>query len=355
MTLRTIIIGSLCLSVGCQADRPSDPPIIPPTVPSADAGVTQPLDCTDDRLTTLYEHYVEPFVSGMQSTSCSECHMTGIDMSVYAQDTPCQTMACMVQSGAANLESPADSEILGRIMMGDPASSAFSVETEHAAILEWLEWSAQCHDSVCGSIEDPCKSGTGAPSTARTPTGNCSEEDLLVQYWDSVVVDRGRCISCHGQEDDSPATNFLKDLFEADWDNPEHRAIALTSMFTVITNHLIDKDEPLNSLLLTKPLQHGFRPFAVYGALEDIESVPEGVGTGVHHDGQAKITFPCPGFDCSEGAIMDCRTDVACAQDSECNDDQRCNEGFCRIRESVCDTTYISYLSFIQAYRACQD
>ncbi len=352
---RFALMTLLSLAVACVTDPPATPQIPHTPLPLIDAGVTIPAECSEERQTTLFAHYIEPFVSGTQSTSCSECHMTGIDMSLYAQDTPCQTMACMIHQGEVDLENPAQSSILERILMGDPASSAFSVETEHAALLQWIEWSAQCHSTTCGTIENACSSGTGARSTARTPTGNCSEDDLLIEYWDAVVVDRGRCISCHGQDSPDGPTQWLRDLFEADWGNDEHRAIAITSMFTVITNHLIDRDEPLNSLLLTKPLQHGFRPYAVYGAREPIEQVPDGVGTGVHHDGQTKMTFNCPGFDCSDGAIIDCRRDTPCTDDGACHADQRCNEGFCRIRESVCDQTYVNYLDFIQAYLACQD
>jgi hypothetical protein len=344
------IFSLLSLALACSPTPQSNVPDLPP---APDAGATLPNDCNIDDLGQLYEHYIEPFVSGTQRSSCSQCHMTGVDISIYAQDTPCQTMACMVESGAANLDSPTESEILERILMGNPASSAFSVQTEHAAILEWLQWSARCHSGVCGAIDNACDSGTGVPSTGRTPAGTCSEDELLEQYWDSVVVDRARCISCHGQENGETAPNWLAGLHQADWDNPEHRTIATTSMYAVITGNLIDKDEPLNSLLLTKPLQHGFRPFAVYGAQETIETVPEGVGTGVHHDGQSKMTFTCPGFDCSEGAIMDCRKTQDCDTDEFCGDGMRCNEGWCRLAESVCDETYVNYLSFIQTYLSC--
>ncbi len=347
-----ILLSFFSLATACSPDVPPSPTVPTPPSPSPDAGAP-PAECTNQELGQLYEHYVEPFVSGTVQSSCSQCHMTGVNISLYAQDTPCQTMACMVDSGVADLTNPADSRILEQILLGDPASSAFSVQTEHAAILEWLQWAARCHSAVCGEIDNACDSGTGAPSTGRTPSGTCSEDELLQQYWDSVVVDRGRCISCHGRPDEDIAPNWLAGLHEADWDNSEHRSIATTSMYAVITGHLIDKDEPLNSLLLTKPLQHGFRPYAVYGAREPIENVPEGVGTGVHHDGQSKMTFPCPGFDCSEGAIMDCRKTQECDNDSACGDGMRCNQGWCRLAESVCDETYINYLSFIQTYLAC--
>jgi hypothetical protein len=48
-----------------------------------DAGATA---CSADELGALYQRYVEPFVSGRVPQSCSNCHMTGIEISLYAQD-----------------------------------------------------------------------------------------------------------------------------------------------------------------------------------------------------------------------------------------------------------------------------
>ena len=160
--------SALLSDVDRSTPAPMPPPApIPPPAPMPPPPTPPPAlpeGCNEEALTALYEHYVEPFVSGTQSTSCSACHLTGVDMSLYAQDTPCQTMACLIQSGEADLESPDESELLARILLGDPSSSAFSVEREHEAFLEWFEWSARCHDAVCGEISDPCAAGSGAPS-----------------------------------------------------------------------------------------------------------------------------------------------------------------------------------------------
>jgi hypothetical protein len=355
---------------GAACSEPAPAPVVP-----------QLNKCNDVELSEAYDHYVEPFVSGAARSSCSQCHFTGVDISIYAQDTPCQTMACMVEMGAVDLAQPSESEILSRILMGDPASSVFDVKSEHAAILEWIEVSATCHAEVCGVINDPCGSGTGAPSTGRTPAGNCSEEELVTSYWDNVLEDRGRCISCHqGQADvemgsfrscidDSTcvgeegcfdgrckleqfsATPFLSGVHGAtDRQDPEHWASATTGMYALITMGLIDAESPLDSRLLVKPLQEGFQPMAVYGARTDIENVPMGVGVGLDHGGATKFHMPCP----EEGCVMDCRKDTACESDEGCGADRFCNIGFCRQVDSVCDETYVRYLTFVQDYLACQ-
>ena len=344
----TLLLAVISLAA-CTEPTEVDP------APVTDAGGGQQSSCEEQELGAMYEHYVEPFVSGAVPSSCSQCHMTGVDISMFAQDTPCQTMACMIDQGAVNPEAPEQSRILQQILLGDPASSAFSVGTEHAAILQWLQYAAPCHDELCGQIEDPCGAGTGAPTTGRLPLGDCSEDDMLQQFWESVVVDRGRCITCHDNPQSPESPRFLEGLHNTNnFDDEAHRQRGMNAMYAIITRGLIDREQPLDSLLLTKPLLHGFRPYAVYGALEPIEHVPEGVGRGVHHGGAPKFQFECPGFDCTDGAIVDCRQDQECVADGDCGEGQRCNEGYCRIRESVCDQTYVNYISFIQAYLACQ-
>lgn len=377
----SLIATALCLvSTNCNSVRPTG------AANSPDAGAAPvdppPSECNQERLTELYSHYVEPFVSGVVPSSCSQCHMTGIDISIYAQDNACDTMACMVDMGVVDLDQPSESEILDQILLGDPNSSVFNIASEHAAIAEWIEWSALCHNSVCGEIDSACEQGTGAPTTGIIPTGSCNETELLSQFWDAIVVNQGRCISCHSQLGEGVGSNFrcqetsdcvgeeeclagrcrvpgrfvappfLEGLHQAsNWEDPEHRRIASNTMFTLLTLDLIDRDEPLNSKLLTKPLPEGFQPTAVYGALEAVPTVTEGVGMGEHHGGDGKFVFACPN---GQSCAIDCREEQSCQQGDDCGEDMHCNGGYCRLVDSVCEGTYISYLKFIQAYVQCR-
>lgn len=156
-----------------------------------------PIDCNDEELSEMYVRYVEPFVSGAVPQSCEECHMTGVDLRMWVQDTPCETMACMVDSQVVDFSDPPASPLLSMVLMGDPRSSVYDVETEHAAMLEWINWSAQCHETVCEGIESPCRAGTGAPTTGTNPIGDCSEEDLVLSFWNDVLAFKGGCDNCH--------------------------------------------------------------------------------------------------------------------------------------------------------------
>lgn len=340
--------------------------------------------CDEAALSATYERYVEPFVSGAVTASCSQCHMTGIDLSLYVQDSPCDTFACMVELGVVDMGAPENSEVLRQIRMGDPSSSVFDVGREEAAMREWIEWNAACHDTVCdippGSA---CTAGTGAPSTGRMPLGDCTEEDLLGVFWDTVIVDRGRCLICHsdfGQQRGTfgpcnttedcefqqicsdgtcyaPGPLLAPHFFEGvegalDWNESQDRLVAQNTLYNIVALGFLDPVEPLDSTLLTKPLLEDFTPSAVLGDGVNRESIAAPAGIGVAHGGTSKFNFGCHDPPCPSSGVVDCRTDVRCS-DAPCPGTRVCSQGFCREPGSVCDQTYVSYLRFAEYFAEC--
>ncbi|MBX2799356.1 MAG: hypothetical protein KTR31_16900 [Myxococcales bacterium] len=365
------LVGVACRGAATVVDRGPDPPIVD----------TAALQCTEEDLATSYGRYVEPFVSGTTATSCGQCHMTGVDLGLYVQDTPCETFACMEQLGVVDADDPSSSTILAQIRMGDPQSSVFDVEAEASAMEAWIRWNASCHEEVCGSVEDACAAGTGAASTGRTPIGDCSEEDLLGVFWDSVIVDRGRCLICHsdvGQEQGTfgpcettedcelqqiceegtcyaPGPLLAPHFFEGttgalQWSDAEHRQIGLNTMYNVVALGLVSTSSPLDSPLLTKPLLEDFTPTQIHGPGISLSSVS--TGTGVAHGGTSKFNFGCHHPPCLDAAPVDCRTEQRCG-DVPCPDGQVCSEGFCRTIGSVCDPTYVAYARFALYLQEC--
>jgi hypothetical protein len=132
-------------------------------------------------------------------------------------------------------------------------------------------------------------------------------------------------------------------------------------MYNVAALGLVDYDSPLDSLMLTKPLLEGFRPTAIYGPGVNMPEVPAGAGLGVVHGGTSKFTFGCHEPPCPEAGVVDCRQDRPCDNNRQCRDNERCltgmprpEEGFCRIRGSVCDDTYVSYVRFVTEFARCR-
>ena len=212
--------------------------------------------CTEDGQTELYARYIEPLVTGGQPSSCNQCHLSGVDLSMYVQDTPCQSMACMVEQGMVDLEDPANSAVLAQILMADPESELIDgdvIQREYDGFLEWITWSAGCQDCVCGEIEDPCNTGTSEtpPTGVATPLGgSCTEDELAASFEVKVWPWRDRCSSCHTPEGSDQTEGAPAPWMASGADSDA----ALYTMYTVIGGDYIDTASPADSLWLTKPL-----------------------------------------------------------------------------------------------------
>jgi len=243
----------LLLVLACATTEPEGKAPAP-----VDAGCDTPeidLVCTDEEQDVLYERYIEPLVTGGQPSSCNQCHLSGVDLSMYVRDTPCDSMACLAEQGMVDLEEPANSEILAQILLADPASPLIDrevIQREYDGFLAWIEWSASCQDCVCGEIEDPCGGATttSPPTGVQTPLGGtCTEEELGASFEAKVWPWRDRCSSCH-----SPDGAGADDGAPAHWIVTGTDRDPLYTMYAVIGASYIAYATPPDSLLLTKPL-----------------------------------------------------------------------------------------------------
>ena len=150
--------------------------------------------------------------------------------------------------------------------------------------MEWIEWSAECHDPVCGSIEDPCSSGDSGAGTADdglSPIEGCSEAELVTAYQEKVHAWHGRCSGCHYIG--GPYHTHYPDLTPAPFfwfgsDDP--RTNAMMTMYNMLGLGMVNVDSPTESTLLTKPL--------VEGATQHVSGF--GDVTGIWHGGGSKIS-----------------------------------------------------------------
>jgi hypothetical protein len=222
-----------------------------------------PRACTDEAALALFDQRIAPLLSGDKVSSCNECHLSGIELSLYARADPCTTMACMVESGIVDLTRPDDSLVLDWILRAEPGSPLITeqvIRSEHDAVREWIDYNARCGATVCEPVQNPCGTATAAtcevPSSAaadgRKPfadPGDCRDVTIEAGFAALVYSWRGRCYPCHfdsrpdGNED---APRWVHD--------DECDLGAVESMHDVIELGLLDANDPSQSLLLLKPL-----------------------------------------------------------------------------------------------------
>ncbi len=220
-------------------------------------------DCTSEAGLDLYRRRIEPLVSGAVPTTCNQCHMEGVDLSLYVQNSPCGTMACMLNQGVVVFDPPTASPVLTFILNSNPASNLITpdvIQQEHDGVLGWIDWSARCNDSVCGPApSDPC--GTGAtdapPPDVLSPLNGCDEAGLVQLFDQKVFSWRGRCVSCHatyGANTDPATGGAAPKMFYGSQESPEGPDDARFTMFNMIGLQVVNLTTPENSLLLHKPL-----------------------------------------------------------------------------------------------------
>lgn len=63
----------------------------------------------------LYERRIAPLFQDERPQSCSQCHLTGLNLELFARETACESMACLVQRGLVNEQDPDASLLLSWI------------------------------------------------------------------------------------------------------------------------------------------------------------------------------------------------------------------------------------------------
>jgi hypothetical protein len=226
-------------------------------------GCESQYDCTDAGRNTLYQKRIAPLLAEERPSSCSQCHLAGVDLGLWVKDTPCQTMACMQQSGIVDLETPENSLILQWIGRAAPESNLITeqvIAEEREGMLEWIRESSACGPCWDGAV-DPCTGKVPSPedcgvseddpqSYGFEDPGDCSDRTLEALFLNSFFPHRMRCFPCHfdGQVNDPefPAPK---------WIGVGDCAVASLTTFRRVTERgYIDVNAPEQSLWLLKPL-----------------------------------------------------------------------------------------------------
>ena len=253
---------------GPVADTAPDvaPPADVAPAPDVPPDTGPPLACTSPKMSDLYEKKIKPLVTKGQPSTCNQCHLSGVDLGMFVQDTPCKTMACMVDKGIVNLGDPKASKVLEWLAKGKPQSALITGDIlgdEKAAFLEWIQHSSLCQTATCGKIANPCGDlGTPPPIVPNKPMlGGCGETDLAAAFQAQVYKWRDRCSHCHSPAGKDYIKSGAPGWLSADTTN----AGSIFTMYNVIGLGLIHKTVPEQSLLLLKPLPKSLNGGVVHG------------------------------------------------------------------------------------------
>lgn len=269
--LTALALALLALAPACARDGQADPasatagttgattgtPTPGTTAEPTSSTTAAPLDCAAAP-SDLFTKRIAPLLASDRPKTCNTCHLSGVDLQMFVQETPCQTMACLDTRGLVDLEDPQGSTILQWIARADPQSPLIDqqvIDEEYQAFLAWIEVSAEC--GLCYTGETPCGEPVAATCPADTPggdpggepfedPGDCAPLTRETLFRHKVYAWRDRCYPCHFDNKDVVAPKWIA--------TGSCELGSLTTMRNVLGGGLVDLDNPGASLLLLKPL-----------------------------------------------------------------------------------------------------
>jgi hypothetical protein len=224
-----------------------------------------PINCSDQSSLALYQERIEPLFEDDRPSTCSECHLSGLDLSLFLRPTPCETMACLIDQGLVDEADPEHSTILSWITRAKPQSELITqqiIDEEYAGFRDWIRYNVECEecaDTACNFTEGGafCESELEPVATydpAEADPGDCEDETLLELFTNTIYITRGRCSPCH-------VNNYPEDKYEApQWLDVQGdcESASRRTLLNIESRGLIDWQSPMDSLIIKKPLAEEF-------------------------------------------------------------------------------------------------
>lgn len=202
----------------------------------------------------LFRQRIAPILNAKNPSSCSECHLGGVDLKDYIRPSQEETFAALKQSGLIDVQRPENSKLLAFIQR-KPEKRNLSTQkqrqAEYDAFLAWLQAAVLDPKLAAAKTKDATLGSSLPPEVVR----HLRCDRVLASFVDNVWSEVGRCAACH-----SPDRNG-KQVKE----HGEHISWIQLGDPQATLNHLrehelIDVSAPEKSLILLKPLnqvKHG--------------------------------------------------------------------------------------------------
>ena len=209
----------------------------------------------------IFRRRILPIFKAQKPSSCTECHLAGVELHDYIRPDQEQTFALLVEAGMIDVQRPDDSKLLAFIRRGGENTSPLTKqvrEQELAAFSAWIRAATQDPRLLAARPGDEHLGPVVPPEVIR----HARSDRVLASFVDQVWSQMGRCVSCH-----SPAFNervVRRAGEQVSWIAPGD---PLKTLSNLVEAGDIDLDNPDESPVLTKPAglsEHGGGPkFAV--------------------------------------------------------------------------------------------
>lgn len=226
----------------------------------------------DDAALDLFKQRITPILNSPNPSSCTECHLSGVDLKNYIGKTQQQTFASLRSAGLINVEKPDQSKLLQFIQRAPSKPTPVSRKARQQEFEAFRAW-------IRAAVKDPQLAAAKASDdqlglTVSVEVIRHTRQGRVIQsFVENIWLEMGRCVSCH-----SPELNRNKigrngktkeDIDAISWVVPRNPAATLQKL---VDSGNIDTDAPDESLVLTKPAgleEHGGGPKFAVGSRTD--------------------------------------------------------------------------------------
>lgn len=254
---------ALCLTLtvaSCQqSSSPPDQPAAEPLNSSATAKQTPESDglvendAGDGLALSVFEKRILPIFQAKKPSSCTECHLSGVELANYIHPSQEQTFASLVSAGLIDVETPNDSKILRFISRRPDEPNLITDrvrEQEHEAFQAWIQAAVEDPDLLAAKETESI-----GPQIPDDVIRHARKDRVLASFIDNVWTEVGRCAACHSP--DQNQKQVAEHGEQVSWITLKDPQATLDHM---VDAGIINADEPLESMLLTKPtlqIEHG--------------------------------------------------------------------------------------------------
>lgn len=207
-----------------------------------------------DTALDLFRQRITPILQAKDPSSCSECHLSGVDLKDYIGKTQEETFASLRDAGLVDVKKPEQSKLLAFIDRKPEKTSLVSDKVrqqEYEAFKAWIVAAAKDPKLAAAKTGD-AKLG---PSVDDEVIRHARKDQVLASFLDNVWSEVGRCAACHSP--DRNQKQVKEHGAKVSWIKLRDPQATLDNL---LTTGIIDADAPEQSLLLMKPtnqVKHG--------------------------------------------------------------------------------------------------
>jgi hypothetical protein len=208
----------------------------------------------------VFEKRLKPIFDSPNPSSCTQCHLAGVDLKQYFRPTHRETFLSLRDQGLVDLDKPEKSRILALIEMGkgEKGTELIHEETrkkEYEAFAEWIKASAA--DPALRNAPKLDAEKLAGPARPNEVIRHARKDRLLESFENTVWAMRFRCMSCHIEGHPENQKKVAEFGERVAWIK---KGGAEATLKYLMESKLLDTKEPAKSLLLLKPLnevKHG--------------------------------------------------------------------------------------------------